>query len=80
MARVVHPLSGNFCTRGERMKGTVVVWGGGRRRSWKREALMIASTAGIATAVGALVGRKKGAAIGAISGGVTRFLSRLAIW
>jgi hypothetical protein len=35
------------------MKGTVIVWGGGRRRSWKREALMIASTAGIATAVGA---------------------------
>jgi len=62
------------------MKGTVVVWGGGKRRSWKREALMIAGTAGIATAVGALVGRKKGAAIGAISGGVTRFLSRLAIW
>jgi len=60
------------------MKGTVIVWGGGRRRSWKRETLLIASTAGIATAVGALIGKKKGAAIGAMAGGVARFISRLA--
>ena len=66
-----------FLKRGKRMKGTVILWGGGRRRSWKREALLIASTAGIATAVGALIGRKKGAAIGAMAGGVTRFISRL---
>ncbi len=66
-----------FQQRGERMKGTVIVWGGGKRRSWKREALLIASTAGIATAVGALIGKKKGAAIGAMTGGVARFISRL---
>jgi hypothetical protein len=66
-----------FLKRGERMKGTVILWGGGRRRSWKREALLIATTAGIATAVGALIGRKKGAAIGAMAGGVSRFISRL---
>ena len=62
------------------MKGTVILWGGGKRRSWKREALMIASTAGIATAVGALIGKKKGAAMGAISGSLSRFLSRVAVW
>jgi len=60
------------------MKAKILVWGGGRRRSWKREALMIAGTAGIATAVGALTGGKKGATLGAISGGVTRFMMRLA--
>jgi hypothetical protein len=66
-----------FQYRGERMKGTVILWGGGRRRSWKREALLVAGTAGIATAVGALIGKKKGAAIGAMAGGVSRFISRL---
>ncbi|PYS55732.1 MAG: hypothetical protein DMG13_02680 [Acidobacteria bacterium] len=55
----------------------ILVWGG-RRRSWKREALMIAGTAGIATAVGALAGGKRGAALGAISGGVTRIVMQLA--
>jgi hypothetical protein len=62
------------------MKGTSIVWGGGRRRSWQREILMIATTAGIATAIGALIGKKRGAAVGAISGGVTRFLNRRAAW
>jgi hypothetical protein len=62
------------------MKRNILIWGGGRRRSWKREALMIAGTAGIATAVGAMFGKKKGAAFGAISGGVTRFLSRMNAW
>ena len=62
------------------MKPNVLVWGGGQRRSWQREALMIAASAGIATAVGAIIGKKKGAAIGAISGGVSRFLSRWATW
>jgi len=62
------------------MKGTVIVWGGGKRRSWKKEALWIAGTAGVATAVGALIGKKKGAAIGALSGGVSRFISRIATW
>src|SRR5262245_3159339 len=76
MACIVQPHSGNFTFRGELMKATNLVWGGGRRRSWKREALMIGATAGIATAVGAMIGKKKGAAFGAISGGVSRFLSR----
>jgi hypothetical protein len=80
MACVVHPYSGNFLFRGERMKAKNLVWGGGRRRSWKREALMIGATAGIATAVGAMFGKRKGAAFGAVSGGVTRFLSRMATW
>jgi hypothetical protein len=62
------------------MKAMNLIWGGGRRRSWKRELLMIASTAGIATAVGALFGKKKGAAVGAVSGSVTRLLARRASW
>ena len=62
------------------MKAQIVLWGGGRRRSWRREALMIAGTAGIGTAVGALARGKKGASIGAISGGVARFLMRMATW
>ena len=62
------------------MDAKVVVWGGGKRQSWEKEALMIAATAGIATAVGAMVGGKKGAAFGAISGGVTRFLMRMLSW
>jgi len=41
---------------------------------------MIAATAGIATAVGAIAGGKKGATFGAISGGVTRFLMRMLSW
>jgi hypothetical protein len=62
------------------MEANVVLWGGGRRQSWEKEALMIAATAGIATAVGAIVGGKKGAAFGAISGGATRFLMRMLSW
>jgi hypothetical protein len=62
------------------MKPQIVLWGGGKRRSWRREAWMIAGTAGIATAVGAMTGGKKGATIGAISGGVARFLMRMATW
>jgi len=62
------------------MNAKVVLWGGGERQSWQREALMIAATAGIATAVGAMTGGKKGATFGAISGGVTRFLMRMLSW
>jgi len=62
------------------MNAGVVLWGGGKRRSWEKEALMIAATAGIATAVGAIAGGKKGATVGAISGGVTRFLMRMLSW
>jgi hypothetical protein len=62
------------------MNAKVVLWGGGKRQSWQREALMIAATTGIATAVGAAVGGKKGATFGAISGGVARFLMRMVSW
>lgn len=62
------------------MNAKVLVWGGGRRRSWKREALMVASTAGIGTAIGALTRGKKGAAIGAISGGIARLIMRMTTW
>jgi hypothetical protein len=63
-----------------RMNAGIVLWGGGKRQSWEKEALMIAATAGIGTAVGAIAGGKKGATFGAISGGVTRFLMRLLSW
>jgi hypothetical protein len=62
------------------MNAKVVLWGGGKRQSWQRETLMIAATTGIGTAVGAIVVGKKGAAFGAISGGVTRFLMRMVSW
>jgi len=62
------------------MNTAIVLWGGGKRRSWEKEALMIAATAGIATAIGAAIGGKKGATFGAVSGGATRFLMRLLSW
>lgn len=62
------------------MKAKVLVWGGGRRRSWQREVLMVAGAAGIGTAIGALTGGKKGAAIGAMSGGIARFIMRMTSW
>jgi hypothetical protein len=62
------------------MNAGIVLWGGGKRRSWEKEALLIAATAGIATAIGAAISGKKGAAFGAISGGATRFLMRMLSW
>ncbi len=62
------------------MNAAIVLFGGGKRQSWEKETLMIAATAGIATAIGAAVGGKKGATFGAISGGVTRFLMRMLTW
>ncbi len=41
-----------------------------RKRSFGREALIVAGSAGAGTAIGALAGGKKGAAIGALTGGV----------
>jgi len=76
----VHDQSDKNFFREVHMNAGVVLWGGGKRRSWEKEALMIAATAGIATAVGAIAGGKKGAAVGAISGGVTRFLMRMLSW
>jgi hypothetical protein len=62
------------------MNAGIMLWGGGKRRSWERETLLIAATAGIATAIGAAIGGKKGATFGAVSGGATRFLMRLLRW
>ena len=62
------------------MNAKIVLWGGGKRQSWQKEALMIAATTGIGTAVGAIAGGKKGATIGAISGGVARFIMRMVSW
>ena len=62
------------------MNAGIVLWGGGKRRSWEKETLLIAATAGIATAIGAAIGGKKGATFGAVSGGATRFLMRLLSW
>ena len=62
------------------MNAKVVLWGGGKQQAWEREALMIAATAGIGTAVGALISGKKGATFGAVSAGVTRFLMRMLSW
>jgi hypothetical protein len=69
-----------FSFKEVQMEANIVLFGGGRRQSWDKEALMIAATAGIGTAVGAIVGGKKGAAFGAISAGVTRFLMRMLSW
>jgi len=74
---LVHPE--NFL-REVNMNAKVVLWGGGKRQSWQKEALMIAATTGIGTAVGAIAGGKKGATIGAISGGVARFIMRMVNW
>jgi hypothetical protein len=62
------------------MNAKVVLWGGGKRQSWQKEALMIGATTGIGIAVGAIAGGKKGATIGAISGGVARFIMRMVAW
>jgi hypothetical protein len=62
------------------MNAGIMLWGGGKRRSWEKETLLIAATAGIATAIGAAIGGKKGATFGAVSGGATRFLMRLLKW
>jgi len=56
----------------------VLMWPLRPRRTWKKDALFIAGIAGAAMAVGALKGGKKGAAIGALSGGVGRLIYRLA--
>jgi len=41
-----------------------------KKRSWEKEVLIIGGSAGAGTAIGALAGGKKGAGVGAASGGV----------
>jgi len=50
---------------------------GGKRRSWKREAVWIAGTAGVGTLIGALVRGKRGAAIGGPTGAAARYLAAI---
>jgi hypothetical protein len=59
------------------MKAKILFWGNGRRRSWKREALLMAGIAGASTAIGAMTGGRKGATLGAISGGMARLIMRM---
>jgi hypothetical protein len=49
-----------------------------RKRSWEKEALIIGGSAGAGTAIGALAGRKKGAAVGATAGGIGGLIYDLA--
>jgi hypothetical protein len=43
---------------------------GANKRSWEKEVLIIGGSAGAGTAIGALAGGKKGAGVGAATGGV----------
>ena len=54
--------------------GRVMTFGVGGRRTWKREALWMAGTAGVGTLIGALTGGKRGAAVGAMTSGAARFI------
>jgi len=56
----------------------VLTWPLRRRRSWKKDAWFIAGMAGAGLALGALKAGRRGAAIGALSGGVGRLIYRLA--
>ncbi|MBI4473224.1 MAG: hypothetical protein HY646_11190 [Acidobacteria bacterium] len=56
------------------MKSKVLLWGHRRApRRWKTEALIMA---GAGSAIGALTAGRKGAAIGAASGGLARLIMR----
>ena len=56
----------------------IMTFGVGRQRSWKREALWMAGSAGAGTVIGAATRGKKGATLGAISGGVARLILAVA--
>ena len=49
-----------------------------KKRSLKKEALIIGGSAGAGAAIGAVAGGKKGAAIGAVSGGIAGLVYDLA--
>ena len=57
----------------------ILSWSMRPRRSWRRDAWFMAGMTGAGVAIGAAVARKKGAAIGAISGGVARLIYRIAV-
>ena len=52
----------------------IMTFGVGGKRSWKREAIWMAGTAGVGTLIGALAGGKRGAAIGATTSAAARFI------
>ncbi len=49
-----------------------------RRRSWEREVLIVGGSAGAGAAIGGLAKGKKGAAVGALTGGVAGLIYDLA--
>jgi hypothetical protein len=55
----------------------IMTFGVGGKRSWKREAVWMAGTAGVGTLIGVLAGGKRGAAIGAGTSGAARFILAL---
>jgi hypothetical protein len=76
---VLHKARSNRTKENLRMNpARVIPWSMRPRRRWKRDALFTAGVTGASIAIGALAGGKKGAAIGAISGGVARLLYRIA--
>jgi hypothetical protein len=54
-----------------------MTFGVGGKRTWKREALWMAGTAGVGTLIGALTAGKRGAAVGAMTSGAARFILAL---
>ncbi len=49
-----------------------------RKRSWEREALIVGGSAGAGAAIGGLVKGKKGAGVGALTGGIAGLIYDLA--
>jgi hypothetical protein len=57
----------------------VLPWSMRPRRGWKRDTWFMAGVTGAGVAIGAMIGGKKGAAIGAISSSVARVIYRIAV-
>jgi hypothetical protein len=56
----------------------ILPWSGRRRSTWKKDVLWLAGATGAGIAVGALLGGKKGASIGAVSGSMGRWIWKIA--